>query len=79
MRTLIVLVATLAAAPALAQEISDLDADGDGLVTYEEMVAVAPTATQESYAAIDTNTDGLVDEAELAAAVEAGLIGPNQG
>lgn len=50
------------------------DADGDGLVTFEELVAAHPEVTEETFAAADTNVDGTLDEEELAAAREAGLI-----
>lgn len=50
------------------------DADGDGLVTFEELVAAHPDVTEETFNAADTNGDGTLDEDELAAAREAGTI-----
>lgn len=78
MRTTIAIAAILATAPALAQ-MAEIDADGDGLVTYEEMVAVYPDTTPEAFAQVDTSADGAVDEAELTAAVDAGLVPPAGG
>ncbi len=59
---------------ALAVSAQTLDADGDGMVSFDEMLAVYPDTTQDAFSAIDANADGLVDEAELAAAREAGLV-----
>ena len=78
MKRTIAIAAFLAAAPAIAQ-MAEIDADGDGLITYEEMTAVYPDTTQEAFASIDTNVDGAVDEAELTAATDAGVIPPSGG
>lgn len=50
------------------------DADGDGLVTWDELVAAHPDLTEDAFIAADTNGDGTLDEDELAAAREAGII-----
>lgn len=75
MKRTIAIAAILAAAPAFAQ-IAEIDTDGDGLVSYEEMVAVYPDTTEEAFGQVDTNADGSVDEAELTAALDAGLVPP---
>jgi hypothetical protein len=67
------LVAVLFAAPALAA-LSDIDTDGDMLASFDELVAVYPDLTEETFADLDTNADGFVDEAELTAAIEADLL-----
>lgn len=67
------MVAALFAAPAFAA-VSDMDTDGDGLASYEEMMAVYTDLTEDVFAEIDTSDDDLVDEDELAAALEAGTI-----
>lgn len=54
-----------------------LDADGDGMVTIEETVAMYPDVTPEAFSEADANDDGALDAEELAAAQEAGLI-PNE-
>ena len=59
---------------ALAQGLSDMDADGTGNLSLPELQAVYPALTEEGFTAIDANGDGAVDEAELAAAVEAGTL-----
>ncbi|SLN18110.1 EF hand [Roseovarius albus] len=60
-------------APAFAA-LSDIDTDGDGVVSFTELQAVYPTLTEESFSAIDANEDGVIDEAEMTAAQEAGVI-----
>ncbi|PTX55938.1 EF hand domain-containing protein [Litoreibacter ponti] len=54
--------------------VADLDSDGDGVVSFTEMLASYPTLTEEGFSAIDTNGDGVVDEEEMTAATEGGLI-----
>ena len=54
--------ALLTAAPAWAQ-----DADGDGMVTMEELVAQYPDVTGEMFASMDTDGDGALNEDEIAA------------
>ncbi|WP_282181794.1 hypothetical protein [Aliiroseovarius marinus] len=54
-----------------------LDANGDGMVTIEETVAMYPDVTPEAFSTADANDDGVLDAEELAAAQEAGLI-PNE-
>ena len=78
MKRTIVIAAALAAAPAFAQ-MAEIDTDGDGAVTLDEMTTAYPDATQETFDAIDTNVDGTVDEAELTAAIDAGLVAPPGG
>ena len=71
--------AALLAAPA-ALAMDALDADGDGVITYEEMLAAVPTVTEEAFIAIDTNGDGTLDAEEYAAAEEAGTLPvPSEG
>jgi opacity protein-like surface antigen len=67
--TLAVLALTTGAAFA-----QDLDADGDGSVTYEEATALYPDMTEEDFAEADTNDDGVLDADEVAVAEESGLF-----
>lgn len=57
---------------------SEIDTDGDGVLSYNELLAAHPALTEEGFIAIDTNADGAVDGDELKMAVEAGLI-PSEG
>ncbi|PRY93579.1 EF hand domain-containing protein [Hasllibacter halocynthiae] len=73
MRNTMIITAALAAlgTAALAQ---DMDADGDGLVTWDELSAAMPDVTEETFTLADTNVDGSLDADEYQAAVDAGLI-----
>jgi hypothetical protein len=68
------IVAALIAAPAFALSVSDVDTDGDGLVSYAEMTVNYPDLTEEDFGEIDTSGDGFVDESEIASALEGGII-----
>jgi hypothetical protein len=53
------------AAPALAQTpmtFADVDSNGDGRLSYEELVLVWPDLTQEEFAAADVEGSGLTPE-----------------
>ncbi len=77
-RTTLIAAMTLAATPALA-DMATFDANADGAVTYEEMIAVLPDASVETFEAADTNVDSVLSESELTAATDAGLIVPPEG
>jgi EF hand len=47
---------------------SEIDVNGDGVVTEEEFVAPMLAHVSERFAMIDTNGDGVLTEAELEAA-----------
>lgn len=66
-------ITAVVAGPALAQtEIPD--ADGDGMYSMEELLAVFPDLTEETFTAADANGDGMLDADELAAAQASGAI-----
>lgn len=50
------------------------DTNGDGVLTIDEVQAVMPEITAETFNAMDTNADGALDAAEVEAAQEAGLM-----
>ena len=60
------------ATAAMAAEVEDTD--GDGVYSLEELVVAYPTLTEELFGTIDGNGDGAVDDEELAAAVDAGVL-----
>jgi hypothetical protein len=67
----------LAALPALAQDAAApeiADTDGNGTWSLAELQVAYPDMTEESFTTIDANTDGAVDQAELAAAMADGLL-----
>jgi len=51
----------------------------EGPWTMEEFIAIYPEVTPETYALIDANGDGLIDQDELDAAVEAEIVPPMEG
>lgn len=53
---------------------AELDANGDGLLSVSEVQAVYPDVTVEQYSAMDLNADGALDDAEISAAQEAGVM-----
>lgn len=50
------------------------DTDGDGVYSMEELMVAYPSLTEELFTTIDGNGDGAVDEEELAAALDAGVL-----
>lgn len=73
-KVLITTTAVFALSGAVFAAVADVDTDGDGVASFTELLAVYPTLTEEGFSAIDANGDGVVDEAEMTAAVEGGLI-----
>ena len=65
--------------PATFADLSELDTNGDGMITFDEMLAAVPTVTEENFLAIDTNGDGTVDADEYAAAEAAGTLPMQDG
>lgn len=52
------------------------DTDGSGAWSLEELRALWPDMTDETFVDVDSNADGSVDAAELSAAIEAGKLVP---
>jgi len=53
---------------------TELVADGNGTYSYDELVAAYPDLTEETFLTVDSNADGAIDDAELAAARAAGIM-----
>ncbi|MDJ0827475.1 MAG: hypothetical protein QNJ16_18430 [Rhodobacter sp.] len=64
---------------AAAYAMTDIDANGDGGVSYTEMLAAHPEVSEAAFNDADTDGNGMIDEAELAAARAAGLLPDDQG
>ena len=64
---------------AMSERAAELDANGDGLLTIDEVQAAYPDVTAESFAEMDLNADGALEEDEIAAAEEAGLMPGSDG
>lgn len=62
----------LAASTAIAA--SEIDTNGDGLMTIGEVQAVFPDVSADAFAEADINDDGALDDAEMVAGQEQGLL-----
>ncbi|MEX0320226.1 MULTISPECIES: hypothetical protein [unclassified Ruegeria] len=77
-QTLPLLAALALAIPAVASA-QTADANGDGVLTIDEVQAVFPEIDAEGFANIDVNGDGSLDQEEVTAAQEAGLMPATDG
>ncbi len=59
---------------ALGESIREIDANGDGVMTVDELQAVYPDMTAEQFAQLDLNSDGTLDHAEMEVGQQKGLI-----
>ena len=57
----------------------EMDADGDGMYSMDEMMAAFPALTEETFTTADTNGDGMIDAEELAGAQADGLVPMQEG
>lgn len=62
------------ATSAFAASDMTVDANGDGLVTMDEVQAAYPEVTAEQFSEMDANGDGALDDSEINAAKEGGLM-----
>ncbi|MEO3414809.1 EF-hand domain-containing protein [Roseovarius sp. CAU 1744] len=62
------------AAIAMGERAIEVDANGDGVMTVDEVQAVYPDITAEIFAEVDTNNDGVLDDAEMISGIENGLV-----
>lgn len=58
---------------------TEVDTNGDGVLTIDEVQAVYPEITTEAFSAMDVNADGALDDDEVVAAQEAGMMPPSEG
>lgn len=73
--TAAVILITAAAAFAM----TELDSNGDNMLTLQEVQAAYPEVTEDAFVGADTDADGLLNEDELAEARAAGVIPGDQG
>ncbi|MEJ6388940.1 hypothetical protein [Gymnodinialimonas ulvae] len=52
----------------------EVDSDGDGMVSFAELLTLMPALTEQEFQALDANADGLLSTDEVGAAEAAGLI-----
>lgn len=72
MRTVLAAIAVLtltATAHAQTPDFATADADGNGVVTVEELKAVMPDVSEDKVKAADKNGDGQLDETEYNALI----------
>jgi hypothetical protein len=72
--TAIALSALCLPAYAMGAGAAELDSNGDGLLSVSEVQAVYPDVTAEQFSAMDLNADGALDDGEVVAAQEAGVM-----
>lgn len=72
--TLIAGVAIAIPAFAMAQSMADVDANGDGVLTIDEVQVIFPDVSTDGFSAMDLNADGALDGDEVASAQQAGLL-----
>ena len=53
---------------------ADIDVNGDGVLTIDEVQAVWADVSTDGFSAMDLNADGVLDADEVLAAQEAGLM-----
>lgn len=63
-----------AASMAFAVTLEELDGNADGLVTFDEMIAVSPDVSEDVFRLADVNEDGMIDAEEFVLAQETGLL-----
>ncbi|TMM54857.1 hypothetical protein [Sulfitobacter sabulilitoris] len=59
---------------AMGEGAAEMDTNGDGVLTIDEVQATYPEVTPESFSSMDLNADGALDEEEIAAAQDAGTM-----
>ncbi|UOA27522.1 hypothetical protein [Pseudosulfitobacter sp. DSM 107133] len=74
--------AAVAATPFMASATTTLqiDTNQDGVLTLDEVQAVYPEMGADQFISMDLDANGALDESEVAAATEAGLLpAPSEG
>jgi len=78
--TAVALTALIMPAYAMAAGVAELDVNGDGILSVAEVQTIYPDVTNDQFSAMDLNADGALDEGEVLAAQEAGMMPtPNEG
>jgi len=72
----VTLVAALAASVAFSANAmtSEIDRDGDGMASLSELLVSYPELTEELFREMDTDSDGLINDEEMAIAVDLGML-----
>ena len=72
--TLATLVTAISPALAMSDSAVEVDTNGDGVLSLEEVQAVWPSVTIEDFETMDANADGSLDDTEIKTAEEAGMM-----
>lgn len=75
----IIAAATILASAAAAFAMTEVDTNGDNMLSMDELQAAYPDMTEDQFGDADVDADGMISEAELAAARSVGLIPEEQG
>jgi Ca2+-binding EF-hand superfamily protein len=73
-KSITVITAMLLATTAYAGEFTAMDTDADGVISEVEFVAAYPDADKTALEAADLDKNGSLDEAEVIAATQAGIL-----
>ncbi|MEL7107551.1 MAG: hypothetical protein AAGM21_16640 [Pseudomonadota bacterium] len=66
--------ATMASTLAVAATMEEADSNADGMITFDELLVVAPDVSEETFRLADANGDGMIDVEEFGMAQETGLL-----
>lgn len=58
---------------------TEIDTDGDGMMSMEELQAAYPTLSEDLFLAMDANGDGAIDADEFKAAQDAAVLPVTDG
>ena len=72
--TMAALVTAISPALAMSNSAVEVDTNGDGVLSLEEVQAVWPSVTTEDFETMDANADGSLDDTEIKTAKEAGMM-----
>jgi len=72
--TIAALVTAISPALAMSNSAVEVDTNGDGVLSLEEVQAVWPSVTTEDFEKMDANADGSLDDTEIKTAEEAGMM-----
>ncbi|WP_191090088.1 hypothetical protein [Histidinibacterium aquaticum] len=67
------LLATIVALPAIAQ-MEEVDTDGDGMASLQELQTVYPNLSEDDFAMLDANSDETLDADEMTLGIEDGVL-----
>ena len=74
-KTLILSIGGIMAVSAVtAATLETTDSNADGMVSFDELLVIAPDVSEETFRLADVNEDGMIDAEEFAIAQETGLL-----